>query len=81
MVEKKIVVTCDECGSTDVNSEEKWYNHRFQMVKDAGTLDRAYPSLRSVDVKLKCHCNNCGHDFEEFLDRKKYDLLPGEIEA
>ena len=80
MVEKKIVVTCDKCGSTDVKTKEEYYNHRYRMVKDAVTLDRAYPSLKSVDIKLLCHCNNCGRDFEEELDRETYDLLPGEIE-
>lgn len=80
MVEKKIVVTCDECGSTDVKTKAEYYNQRYRMVKDAATLDRAYLSLKSVDIKLLCHCNNCGRDFEEELGRETYDLLPGEIE-
>ncbi len=80
MVNTKIIVTCDKCNSTDVTSKETYYNHRFRRVQDAGSLGMPYPSLSSVDVKLVCHCNNCGNNFEEELGSKKYGLLPGEIE-
>lgn len=80
MVQEKIIVTCDKCDSTDVKTKEEYYNHRFRMVQDAYSLDRPYPSLRSVEVKLICHCNNCGNDFEEELGSKHFGLLPGEIE-
>lgn len=81
MVEKKIVVRCDKCRSTDVKTKEEYYNQRYRRVKDAATLDREYSSLKSVDIKLICHCNNCGNNFEEYLGREEYELFPGEIEV
>ena len=81
MVNKKIIVICDECGSTDVNSKKEYYNQRYRRVKDVVTLDRTYLSLKSVDTKLICHCNNCGKNFEEYLGSEEYNLLPDEIEV
>jgi len=79
MIQTKVIITCDRCGSTDVETKEEWYNHEYRKVRDCDNLSERF-TLRSVDKKLVCHCNNCGNDFEEKLGSQNYSLAPYEVE-
>lgn len=80
MVVQENVVTCERCGSTDIIAEEEYYNHQYRKVKGI-TMPGEYHCLKSVDIKLVCHCNVCGNNFEKFLRTNIYDVLPDETEV
>ncbi len=79
MVEQKLVVTCNSCGSKNVSFTEEFYAFEFRRVTDY-SLDHSWLQPSKILRFLKCHCNKCGKDYEENLGTEFIPLTPGNIE-
>ncbi len=80
MVEQKLVVTCNACGSKDVLFTENFEVVEMRRVSDF-CLDHTWYEPSKVRHVLKCHCNKCDNDFKEDLGTEYIPLSSGNIKV
>ena len=65
MVTTECALSCDKCGSMNLEMEEEFYNRHFVVEEPSSKPGGDYHVSWVADKKRICHCRNCGYTFGE----------------
>lgn len=65
MVATECALSCDKCGSMNLEMEEEFCNQHFVVEEPSSKPGDDYHFSWVADKKRICHCRNCGYTFGE----------------
>ena len=65
MVATECALSCDKCGSMNLDMEEEFCNQHFVVEGPSSKPGGDYHVSWVADKKRICHCRNCGYTFGE----------------